>query len=286
MQRVEFILKKKSKNRKYKPKEYEGKTNIIDLKEFEQYSIIEINEDVSEVIDYLDRLQKESEVETLMFYLPLDEFCIKCNEILIDETGDIRDCVDYFVVKQYKSKWNVKAYVNDKNFQSTKAINTLIFTVTPIPEQKDYKVKILKSGFGSRPDLNKRISEMFIWLLGYICYVKDHPTVNYEKQEIVKDSKKNTTNKTKATSDKLNKNNKDYKITLGDKSVMLHLKPNEIRTFKRKYVRMIESWSVMGHVRHYRNGKTVFIKPYVKGKARNKQDEITKRNYVVKRNKK
>ena len=70
-------MKKKSKNRKYKPKEYEGKTNIVNLKEFEQYSIIEINEDVSEVIDYLDRLQKESEVETLMFYLPLDEFCIK-----------------------------------------------------------------------------------------------------------------------------------------------------------------------------------------------------------------
>ena len=93
-------MKKKSKNRKYKPKEYEGKTNIVNLKEFEQYSIIEINEDISEVINYLDRLQKESEVETLMFYLPLDEFCIKCNEILIDEIGDIRDCVDYFVVKQ------------------------------------------------------------------------------------------------------------------------------------------------------------------------------------------
>ena len=35
MQRVEFVLKKKSKNRKYKPKEYEGKTNIVNLKEFE-----------------------------------------------------------------------------------------------------------------------------------------------------------------------------------------------------------------------------------------------------------
>ena len=134
-----------------------------------------------------------------------------------------------------------------------------------------------------------RHSSFLAWLLeakDFAVNVKDHPIVNYEKQEIVKDSKKNTTNKTKVTSDKLNKNNKDYKITLGNKTVMLHLKPNEIRTFKRKYVRMIESWSVMGHVRHYRNGKTVFIKPYVKGKARNNQDEIIKRNYVVKRNKK
>lgn len=277
-------MKKKSKNKKYKPKEYEGKTNIIDLKEFKQYSIIEIDEDISEVINYLDKLQKESGIETLMFYLPLDEFCIKCNERLVDETGAIRDCVDYFIVKQYKSKWNVKAYVNDRNFQSTKAINTLIFTITPIPEQKDYKVKILKSGFGSRPDLNKRISDIFIWLLGYICYVKDHPTVNYEKQEVIKDNKKITNNKVKTISSKTN--NKDYKITLGDKTVVLHLKPNEIRTFKRKYVRMVESWSVMGHVRHYRNGKTVFIKPYIKGKARNEQEETVKRNYIVKRNKK
>ena len=277
-------MKKKSKNKKYKPKEYEGKTNIIDLKEFKQYSIIEIDEDISEVINYLDKLQKESGIETLMFYLPLDEFCIKCNERLVDETGAIRDCVDYFIVKQYKSKWNVKAYVNDRNFKSTKAINTLIFTITPIPEQKDYKVKILKSGFGSRPDLNKRISDIFIWLLGYICYVKDHPTVNYEKQEVIKDNKKITNNKVKTISSKTN--NKDYKITLGDKTVVLHLKPNEIRTFKRKYVRMVESWSVMGHVRHYRNGKTVFIKPYIKGKARNEQEETVKRNYIVKRNKK
>lgn len=277
-------MKKKSKNKKYKPKEYEGKTNIIDLKEFKQYSIIEIDEDISEVINYLDKLQKESGIETLMFYLPLDEFCIKCNERLVDEIGAIRDCVDYFIVKQYKSKWNVKAYVNDRNFKSTKAINTLIFTITPIPEQKDYKVKILKSGFGSRPDLNKRISDIFIWLLGYICYVKDHPTVNYEKQEVIKDNKKITNNKVKTISSKTN--NKDYKITLGDKTVVLHLKPNEIRTFKRKYVRMVESWSVMGHVRHYRNGKTVFIKPYIKGKARNEQEETVKRNYIVKRNKK
>lgn len=277
-------MKKKSKNKKYKPKEYEGKTNIIDLKEFKQYSIIEIDEDISEVINYLDKLQKESGIETLMFYLPLDEFCIKCNERLVDETGAIRDCVDYFIVKQYKSKWNVKAYVNDRNFKSTKAINTLIFTITPIPEQKDYKVKILKSGFGSRPDLNKRISDIFIWLLGYICYVKDHPTVNYEKQEVIKDNKKITNNKVKTISSKTN--NKDYKITLGDKTVVLHLKPNEIRTFKRKYVRIVESWSVMGHVRHYRNGKTVFIKPYIKGKARNEQEETVKRNYIVKRNKK
>lgn len=274
-------MKKKNKAKKHITKDYQTKTNIVDIKDFNQYSIIEINEDISEVIGFLDKLQKDKGIENLMFYLPLDEFCIKCNEVMLEENGNIRNCVDYFVVKQYKSKWNVKAYVNDRNYQSTKAINTVVFTVTPIPEKKDYKVKIIKSGFTSREDVNKRISEMFIWLLGYICYLKDNPTVNYEKQEIVKDTKK--TNSNNKSSNSLN--NKNYKITLGDKTVMLHLKPNEIRTFKRKYVRMVESWSVMGHIRHYKNGKTVFIKPYVKGKARNKQEETVKRDYVIKRNK-
>ena len=268
---------KKKKNKKYKPKEYENKTNIVDLKYFEQYSIIEINDDISEVIDYLDKLQKNMGVENLMFYLPLDEFCIKCNELMVDEIGDIRDCVDYFVVKQYKSKWSVKTFVNDKNFQSTKAINTLVFTITPIPEKKDYKVKIIKSGFGQKSKINKRISDMFVWLLGYICYVKDHPTVNYEKQDIVKDNKKVSTDKKRNTSN--NTNTKNYKITLGDKTIKLHLKPNEIKTIKRKYVRMVESWSVMGHIRHYKNGKTVFIKPYIKGKGRN---DVSKKDYIIK----
>lgn len=40
---------------------------------------------------------------------------------------------------------------------------------------------------------------------------------------------------------------------------------------KTKIKKMIscEAWGVRGHVRKYKNGKTVYIKPYVKGKKRN-----------------
>lgn len=33
------------------------------------------------------------------------------------------------------------------------------------------------------------------------------------------------------------------------------------------YIRHIESWFVRGHIRRYQNGKTIFIKPYLKGKT-------------------
>jgi len=35
----------------------------------------------------------------------------------------------------------------------------------------------------------------------------------------------------------------------------------------RKYVRHTEGWDVRGHYRHYKSGKTIFIKPHHKGKA-------------------
>lgn len=46
------------------------------------------------------------------------------------------------------------------------------------------------------------------------------------------------------------------------------------------YQFVCECWGVRGHYRHYKNGKTVFIKPYEKGKKRNQGNYIEKR-YVV-----
>lgn len=38
----------------------------------------------------------------------------------------------------------------------------------------------------------------------------------------------------------------------------------------KEFIRYTNVWGVIGHVRHYKNGKTVYIKPYEKGKDRNK----------------
>lgn len=41
----------------------------------------------------------------------------------------------------------------------------------------------------------------------------------------------------------------------------------------RQYTRHIEAWGVRGHYRKYKNGKVVFIQPYVKGKGKRKDTE-------------
>ena len=63
------------------------------------------------------------------------------------------------------------------------------------------------------------------------------------------------------------KNGKSYKsksITVKDISIQYVYEPHE--TQKRNY--HCEAWSVRGHIRHYKSGKSVYISPYTKGKGR------------------
>ena len=46
---------------------------------------------------------------------------------------------------------------------------------------------------------------------------------------------------------------------------------------KRKYEKHTDSWGVRGHYRHYKSGKTVWVRPFVKGSPENKAD----RDYYV-----
>ncbi len=45
---------------------------------------------------------------------------------------------------------------------------------------------------------------------------------------------------------------------------------NFVNTEAREFIRYTNVWGVMGHIRHYKNGKEVYIHPYEKGKDRNK----------------
>lgn len=59
-----------------------------------------------------------------------------------------------------------------------------------------------------------------------------------------------------------------------------------VNTEAREFIRYTNVWGVMGHIRHYKNGKEVYIRPYEKGKDRNKgllkepKDRILKRTKV------
>lgn len=232
------------------------------MKQLKQCNIIEVQEDIKEVQDFMVSLGEE----TVKIYLPLDEFCIKYNDIGYINLGQNVD--SYFYVKKYKNKWHIEHYLNStEKKHKNKLILTVGFNIL-----SNSTIKVIKSNLNE--ETTNAITNMFVILLGYIIYIKDNPTIEYEKETennnkgIVKNNISNSNNK-----------KKDYKITLGNKVIKLKLQPNEIRTFKRKYVRTVDTWEVIGHIRHYKNGKTIFIKPYIKGKNRG---EVNKKDYVIK----
>jgi len=55
----------------------------------------------------------------------------------------------------------------------------------------------------------------------------------------------------------------------------------EKHTKKNKFVYTCNAWGVRGHERHYKNGKVVWIKQYVKGKNRNDPSKYVGKNYKV-----
>lgn len=232
------------------------------MKQLKQCNIIEVQEDIKEVQDFMVSLGEE----TVKIYLPLDEFCIKYNDIGYINLGQNID--SYFYVKKYKNKWHIEHYLNStEKKHKNKLILTVGFNIL-----SNSTIKVVKSNLNE--ETTNAITNMFVILLGYIIYIKDNPTIEYKKEieknneGIIKNNISNFTNK-----------KKDYKITLGNKIIKLKLQPNEIKTFKRKYVRTVDTWEVIGHVRHYKNGKTIFIKPYIKGKNRG---EVNKKDYVIK----
>ena len=80
-------------------------------------------------------------------------------------------------------------------------------------------------------------------------------------------------NKPQPKKNKKNKSRPSKEITLNfsDIEKVVYAKP-EVHV-PRSYERHTESWEVRGYVRHYKSGKTVFVKPYTKGKKTEKPSE-------------
>lgn len=64
---------------------------------------------------------------------------------------------------------------------------------------------------------------------------------------------------------------KEITLNFSDIEKVVYAKP-EVHV-PRSYERHTESWEVRGYVRHYKSGKTVFVKPYTKGKKTEKPSE-------------
>jgi hypothetical protein len=99
----------------------------------------------------------------------------------------------------------------------------------------------------------------------YVEYVRQNPKVIEVRKERQVVRKKPKGGKGKNRKVYLSKT--IYKVTYDEM-----VKRPEIKTYERH----TEAWTVSGHPRHYKNGKVIYIKPYVKGNG----EKITK-TYVV-----
>lgn len=105
----------------------------------------------------------------------------------------------------------------------------------------------------------------FCYCMYYIERVREDPKyvdVHKERKTITKKPKGG-----KGKNRKVVLNKTIYRVTYDE-----NFKGYESRTFERH----TESWTVSGHPRHYKNGKVIFIKPYVKG-----QGDKTPKTYVL-----
>lgn len=153
--------------------------------------------------------------------------------------------------------------------------NKVTYTVYFVLEVSDNKIYYKRINVNTGVILNKKtkyskkIDETAIRickeLLVMINYCMD------SKDTIVKVKRSNKRNNTNNSS----KDTRKTYIVINKDKVIYEIHTDE--NIKRNYNRKINDWSVIGHCRHYKNGKTVWIKPYIKGKG-----NPDKKEYIIK----
>lgn len=134
----------------------------------------------------------------------------------------------------------------------------------------EFKFKILENSRGYKIDKIDNFINIFIRLISYINFIKDNKniTIKSNRKKRIKVNNNSNEVKYKKRSVEFIEDNKVIYIA--------SISEENFNKFK-KYTRHTESWNVMGFVRHYKNGKTVWVKPHTRGNG-NK----SKKDYIVK----
>ena len=134
----------------------------------------------------------------------------------------------------------------------------------------EFKFKILENSRGYKIDKIDNFINIFIRVISYINFIKDNKniTIKSNRKKRIKVNNNSNEVKYKKRSVEFIEDNKVIYIA--------SISEENFNKFK-KYTRHTESWNVMGFVRHYKNGKTVWVKPHTRGNG-NK----SKKDYIVK----
>lgn len=157
--------------------------------------------------------------------------------------------------------------------------NTMAFSLTWSKSKDEEYCRLEKENYVNLPlltsqteytysELKQNILTVFASVNAYLFHYRQDISI-IERKETKKHTVKGKNNTYKYKSEKVL--NKLYTIV----GRIRHNKIPENRQWR------IDCWGVVGHIRHYKNGKQVYIKPYLKGKNRN--GEINK-TYIIERN--
>lgn len=99
----------------------------------------------------------------------------------------------------------------------------------------------------------------FIRVMAFINYLSEHPELKEmeNKADVGKSRKKISADKQPASVISLN----GIRVISSNEKLT-----RKLRSKTRQ--RLTEAWCVRGHCRHYKTGKTVYIKPYMKGSGK------------------
>ncbi len=234
------------------------------LRQLKNFDTIEITIKLSNEI--LDIYQKEP-LSTIIFFL--NEGVLKC-------TDPELKCANYTYFKLNDNNViTIKNYFLHE-YKLTYVLHAEI-DISEMHTTGEIKQEIIETKIEHEKVIYTTIAE-FLTTFAYLTrLLENRETIVKETQmrlEVVpdklkkqKDKKRNFVNKrvVSLTTDKT-----EYvTITTDIKS------KNAEKLYKRTYTKHIQSWTVRGHIRRYKSGKTVYIKPYVKGKGK-KESKIYK----------
>lgn len=256
-------------------KAYDGK--FKSFAELRGYSSLDItSRQISEIVDFVD-LSKE--IAHNNFNIVLDEGVLIAREYETNEksTSLIElDATRYYIYfkidpNEPNLKIHFEAYVYDSVNCSTTGMCAADaelkdkIKIDILNYTEDLKNEVLKKSLDDyRNKLSEKLCDRMLFILTYaLLYVS---IIQEDKNTVIKESKGLS-----YKSDGLKKSTKTHKIQLinNNRIAYVYTGSKERLNNSREYNRHLESWQVLGHLRHYKkSNKTVWINPYTKGNSK------------------
>lgn len=145
-------------------------------------------------------------------------------------------------------------------------------------EKKRYINKVL---LGDKSYVHKKTVSWFFQIMAYLNHIMEHPELKELEYKPKRKSAGSSPKKERPAESENPVTDKDKTEKVREVNInSLVIRTKAPKTYQmlrsRQIHRVASSWGVRGHFRHYKNGKTVYIKPYTKGADKDKR---IKKNY-------